>query len=158
MTKTEALTMITIAVMIAATAWGAAHERDTFIKQYDSNQDGKVTHEEFVTARTVRFNTTDTDHNGTVDEGEYLVEYIAQLDDELVKSQKTESEKTRARQRQLKQTIVRFHVLDADHGKSISKEEYDASGTRSFNNHDTDKDSMVTAKDEPADRERRAAQ
>jgi Ca2+-binding EF-hand superfamily protein len=155
MNKTKGSLTMGIAALIAGTALGAAHERDAFIKQYDSNNDGKVSSEEFAAARTARFNATDTDKKGTIDEGEYLVEYIAQLDIELIASTKLEDEKTAIRQRQLKQTVVRFHVLDDDHNKSISKPEYDASGLRSFTNHDTDKDGVVTVKDEPVDRERR---
>lgn len=139
------------------TASGAAHARDAFIKQYDSNHDGKVERAEFDAARTARFNSTDADRNSAVDEGEYLSEYIAQLDAELAASGKSETEKTESRQRQLRQTLVRFNVLDADHSKQITKAEYDASGTRSFDRHDSDKDQAVTANDTPDDSDSRQA-
>lgn len=133
------------------TASGAAHACDTFIKQYDTNRDGKVERAEFDTARTTRFNSTDADQNSTLSEGEYLSEYVAQLDAELAASGKSEAEKTESRQRQLRQTLVRFNVLDADHNEQINKTEYDASGTRSFNRHDSDKDQSVTVNDAPDD-------
>lgn len=132
---------------IVHTASGAAHARDAFIKQYDTNHDGKVERVEFDAARTARFNSTDADRNSAVDEGEYLSEYIAQLDAELAASGKSEAEKTESRQRQLRQALVRFNVLDADKDMKIGKAEYDASGARSFNNHDSDKDGAVTTND-----------
>lgn len=145
------LTVAAATLLVSAISHGAAHERDTFIKQYDSNHDGQVLRDEFDAARTQRFNVTDSDHDGRLDEGEYLVEYLAQLDAELAASKLTEAEKTAARQRQLRQLLVRFDVLDADHDQHIGKAEYDASGTRSFTNHDSDKDGVISVKDAPSD-------
>lgn len=145
------LSVAATTLLVSAASHGAAHERDAFIKQYDSNHDGQVPRAEFDAARTQRFDTTDTDRDGTLDEGEYLAEYLAQLDTELAASKLTEAEKTAIRQRQLRQLLVRFDVLDADHGQHISKAEYDASGARSFTNHDSDKDNVVSVKDAPSD-------
>lgn len=155
--KTLHLSLLSLSTLLAGAALGAAHERDTFIQQYDTNRDGKVERSEFDAARAERFNATDTDHSNALDQGEYLVEYLAQLDAGLATSSKSEADKTATRQRQLRQTLVRFNALDADHGKDISKAEYDASGNRSFGNHDSDKDGTITSKDAVNDSPNRQA-
>ena len=134
-------------IAVSHPAWSAAHARDAFILQYDTNHDGKVERAEFDAARIVRFKFTDNDENGTISEGEYLSEYVAQLDGQLLQSKDNEADKTATRQRQYRQLLVRFDVLDTDKDQQISKSEYDASGTRSFNNHDSDKNGAVTVND-----------
>ncbi len=157
-TTLRLLSLSTLAgIAFSNPAWSAAHARDTFIQQYDTNHDDKVERAEFDAARTVRFKSTDNDGNGTISTGEYLSEYVAQLDGQLLQSKDSEADKTVTRQRQYRQTSVRFAAMDTDKDQQISKAEYDASGTRSFDNHDSDKDAAVTVNDAVSDNEGRAA-
>jgi EF hand len=143
---------ILLTAAVSSNVWAAAHERDAFIKQYDTNRDQKVGRAEFDAARAQRFKASDANNDGVLDEGEYLSEYVVHLDAELAQSKLSEAEKTEMRQRQLRQTLVRFKILDTDKDGRMTRAEYDVSGARSFVNHDTDKDGEVSAKDEPVER------
>jgi len=140
-----------------APALAAPHEGSAFIHNYDTDHDGQVTRAEFDAVRVTRFKTTDANHDGWVSEDEYVGEYSARLEQQLATSNLTEDKKTEERQRQIRQTHVRFGVLDKDKDKKMVQAEYDASGARAFAEQDDDKDGTVTQSDATATAARQKA-
>jgi hypothetical protein len=131
---------------ITASAMAAPHENIAFIKEYDLNGDGQVSLPEFKAKRWVIFLTTDFDNNGTLNEAEYVGEFEARL----MKDLSAEGDYARRKedyQRQMKQAVVRFGVLDTNKDGAMTYEEYLASGLKMFERHDRDKDGFVGEKD-----------
>jgi len=79
------------------------------------------------------------------------------LEQQLAASDLSEEKKTEERQRQIRQTHVRFGVLDKDKDAKMVQAEYDASGARAFAEQDDDKNGIVTAADVAATAARRLA-
>ncbi|QNQ09489.1 hypothetical protein [Sphingomonas alpina] len=141
-------TAAAIAAGILATPLAAApHDGRSFIADYDTNGDGQVTRAEFDAVRAERFIATDTNKDGWVSDSEYLAEYTARLEKQLAASDRSEEQKTEERQRQVRQTHVRFGVLDKDKDQKMQKAEYDVSGNRAFAGMDDDKNNVVTSTD-----------
>jgi hypothetical protein len=137
-------------LLIATHAAAAPHALTAFVADYDANKDGEVTREEFDAGRTVRFAATDANKDGWVSDAEYLAEYEPRLDARLAASTDTAEEKTSTRLREIRQTHVRFGVLDKDKNGQMSKAEYDASGARAFAEQDKNKDGKISAADAEA--------
>lgn len=93
-----------------------------FIAEHDDNADGRVTWQEFETFRRARFDATDTDRNGTVEEAEYVAEFDARVAAEI----------DRERATQVEQTKVRFAALDTDKNGQVSRAEFDAAGEKTW--------------------------
>ena len=100
MKKTQLLALSALFTSMFASA--ASHHKLVFINQYDTNQDWQLSINEFDDARKARFNATDENNDGFVDESEYVFEYKNRMDSQLTKD----------RQGQIKQTIIRFNALD----------------------------------------------
>jgi len=142
------LILATLAALpLAAPALAAPHEGSAFIKDYDIDHDGAVTRAEFDAGRAARFAATDANQDGWVSDAEYLAEYTVRLEAQLAASGLSEEKKTEDRQRQVRQTHVRFGVLDSDKDGKMQQAEYDASGARAFAGQDDDKDGRITAAD-----------
>ena len=77
---------------------------------------------------------TDEDNNAWVSQDEYLFEYQNRMDKQIAKT----------RRAAIKQTNVRFGVLDKNKDGQITPEEYQLSGDRSFNRWDSDKNNIVS--------------
>lgn len=101
---------------------GHGEDVERFIAQHDDNGDGRVPWKEFDTFRRARFDATDTNGDGVLDEAEYVAEFVA----------RTGQQQAQQRQRELEQTEVRFKAVDSDGDGSISRGEFDASGERSW--------------------------
>lgn len=155
MTRKLALAAILLAASGAAIA--APHEGNAFIHDYDANDDGQVSRAEFDAGRAARFKSTDANGDGWVSEDEYVGEYRARLEQQLAASDLSEEKKTEERQRQIRQTHVRFGVLDKDKDAKMIQAEYDASGARAFAEQDDDKNGTITAADVAATAARRLA-
>ncbi|MDG2523083.1 hypothetical protein P7B02_16235 [Caulobacter segnis] len=147
MTIRKTILSAALLTVIAAPAFAAPHERNAFIHDYDANHDGEVTQAEFDAGRTARFKATDTNGDGWVSEAEYLAEYEVRLDAKLAKSDAPAEDKLAIRQREVRQTHVRFGALDKDKDAKMTKAEYDASGARAFAQQDKDKNGKITNAD-----------
>ncbi|HBK46017.1 MAG TPA: hypothetical protein DDZ67_06175, partial [Xanthomonadaceae bacterium] len=93
-----------------------------FIAQHDGNADGRLTWSEFEAFRRARFDATDADHDGSVDEAEYVQEFEDRMREQL--------EQERAAQ--VEQTRVRFAALDSDKDGKVSRREFDAAGEKTW--------------------------
>lgn len=144
---TGAVSALTVALVVAGPALSAPHELNAFVADYDANKDGEVTQAEFNAGRAARFAATDTNGDGWVSDAEYMAEYEVRLDAKLAASDETAEDKISHRQREVRQTHVRFGVLDKDKDSKMSKAEYDASGARAFAQQDRNKDSKISAAD-----------
>lgn len=133
--------------LIAGAAHAASHARDIFIKEQDQNGDGVVTKDEYAATRAIQFAKTDTDKSGALSQAEYVAEFKARLEAKLAASDMTPEKKAEERMRQMRQTDVRFGVLDSDKSGGITKAEFDYSGWRMFVTHDTNTDGAVSAAD-----------
>jgi hypothetical protein len=153
----RSILLAAIVAAVATPALAAPHEGTAFVRDYDTNHDGKVTRAEFDAVRVTRFKATDANGDGWVSEDEYVSEYSARLQKELAQSDDTEERKTEERQRQIRQAHVRFGVLDKDKDKKMQQAEYDASGARAFAEQDADKDGTITLADTQATAARYAA-
>ena len=142
-----AATATSIFLGAAAPAFAASHARDTFIKEQDLNGDGSVSKEEFKAGRETQFNSIDADKSGALSHDEYVGEFTARLTARLAVSILTVDKKEEERVRQLRQTDVRFGVLDTDKSGGITLAEFEYSGWRMFVTHDSNKDGAVSAAD-----------
>lgn len=124
-------------------AGAASHHKLVFINQYDTNQDWSLSLAEFDLARESRFNATDENNDGFIDESEYVFEYKNRMDTQLTKD----------RQGQIKQTIIRFNSLDKNENNRIDPSEYEGSGSWTFKYFDTNKDGVISEAD-PAPKRR----
>ncbi len=146
--KTRIILAAAIAASLAAgSAHAASHARDTFIKEQDQNGDGVVSKDEFAATRAQQFATTDADKNGSLSQAEYVGEFKARLEKKLAADTRTPEKKQEERERQVRQADVRFGVLDSDKSGAITRAEFDYSGWRMFNHHDTNNDGTVSAAD-----------
>ncbi|OIQ47853.1 MAG: hypothetical protein BM565_04600 [Gammaproteobacteria bacterium MedPE] len=141
MKKTQLLALSALFTSLFTQA--ASHHKLVFINQYDANQDWSLSLAEFDKARESRFNITDENNDGFVDESEYVFEYKNRMDNQLTKD----------RQGQIKQTIIRFNALDKNENARIDLAEYQGSGKRTFTYFDTNKDGVISESD-PAPKRR----
>ena len=111
----------------------------SFIDTHDHDEDLRVSSIEFEQSRRDRFDITDTDDDGVVDEQEYMFEWEDRMDAQLEKD----------RQGRVKQAYVRFDAMDRDDDKEMSWDEYAASGDRVFTAWDTNDDQVIDADDPP---------
>lgn len=147
MTIRNTLLSAALLTVMAAPAFAAPHERNAFIHDYDANHDGEVTQAEFDAGRTARFKATDANGDGWLSDAEYLAEFEPRLDARLARSTKSAEDKLSDRQREVRQTHVRFGVLDKDKDGKMTKAEYDASGARAFAQQDKDKNGKISDAD-----------
>lgn len=118
-------------------ATASGHSKTSFLETYDTNGDGKVSVAEFTAGREAKYKSFDLDGDGQVSEAEYVEEYRARLDAELA----------RRRSLQIRQTYVRYGVLDTDHDQNMSLEEFHESGSRMFKRLDTNGDGVIDERD-----------
>lgn len=136
----------------------AQHGGNAFVAAYDADKDGSLTRAEYDSGRAARFTATDANGDGGITEEEYVAEYSGRLELELANFDRGEEKKAEARQRQIRQTRVRFGVIDTNKDGKIDRAEYDAIADRSFAEQDADKDGTITAADVAATAARRTAQ
>ena len=115
----------------------SGHTAEGFLALYDGNGDGKVERGEFDQARATQFARTDTNGDGRLGQDEYLAEYEDRLD-RHVATQTGGSDK---------QTRVRFGALDTDKDGKMTFAEYQASGKRTFDAADRNRDGVVDGAD-----------
>ena len=84
--------------------WKREGRRMNFIADHDHDGDGRVSSIEFEQSRRDRFDATDSNTDGTVDEQEYVYEWEDRLDAQLEID----------RSGRAKQTYVRFAAMDKD--------------------------------------------
>jgi hypothetical protein len=114
-----------------------AHSRCGFLDRFDTNIDGAVSRAEFDAARDDSFAEKDADGDGIVMVDEYVAEYEVRLDRQLAER----------RDAAIRQTHVRFNVLDTDDDSKMTEAEFDASGARMFSRYDTNGDGHVDHND-----------
>jgi hypothetical protein len=141
------LAAVVVTSLAAGAAHAASHARDTFIKEQDQNGDGVVSKDEFAATRALQFAKTDADNDGSFSQAEYVGEFKARLEKKLAVDERTPEKKEEERARQMRQADVRFGVLDSDKSGAITRAEFDYSGWRMFNHHDTNNDGTVSAAD-----------
>lgn len=93
-----------------------------FITQHDDNRDGRITAADFASFRRSRFDATDSNHDGTVDEDEYVSEFRERRQRALEQE----------RSAQAAQGKTRFAALDADGNGQVSRAEFDAAGAQDW--------------------------
>lgn len=132
--KTALLAGTCLGVMFSATApaqttpaprpliGGHGNNIEAFVAQHDGDGDGRLTWAEFDAFRRQRFDATDANGDGTVDEEEYVQEF----DDRMRQALEQE------RDGQIEQTRRRFAAMDTDTDGRLSRAEFDASGERVF--------------------------
>ena len=142
MFKTVSLAVVS-ALCISASAVAAPHSASGIILTYDLNKDESLPLEEFVDARRARFNASDTNKDGVLDESEYVYEWEGKVEKRLAEDRKAS----------VKQTHIRFHAVDSNDDEFITIDEVNAVGERSFSRMDRDNDGVVALGDpEPAPR------
>jgi hypothetical protein len=137
---------LAVLALLATSAHAAPHAISAMIHDYDKNGDGKVTLEEFNAERKIRFDRTDADHNGTLSEDEYVTEFDIRW--KATPSTETDPERIKEDyQRQIRQTHVRFGVLDTDHNGAMTWDEYQVSGHAMFERQDRDHNKQIDETD-----------
>ena len=121
MFKTVSLAVVS-ALCISASAVAAPHSASGIILTYDLNKDESLPLEEFVDARRARFNASDTNKDGVLDESEYVYEWEGKVEKRLAEDRKAS----------VKQTHIRFHAVDSNDDEFITIDEVNAVGERSF--------------------------
>jgi len=145
MKKTFTALLVLGVAAIATPALSASHGRDSFIKEQDTNSDGKVTKEEFAEFRKNQFAVIDANKDGKLSREEYTGEFKARLEKEIASWPKDKQDEEMMRQ--MRQADVRFGVLDSDKSGFITVPEYEYTGWLMFAHHDTNKDGFVSAAD-----------
>jgi Ca2+-binding EF-hand superfamily protein len=111
-----------------------SHNLSGMLAIYDQNNDGAVSHTEYLAQRAQSFTNTDTDQNGSLSAQEYQDEFIDRLDRQVATVRST----------RLKQAAVRFKALDSNQDQQLSAEEYQQAGQATFAGWDSDQDAVVT--------------
>lgn len=123
---------------LSATATGQnLQAKIDFIVDYDSNADGQVQHAEYWQRRQQMLAAMDRQQNAQVDLQGYQQAQWAVFEGLLDQD----------RQRQLRQTEVRFAAVDTDQDAVISAAEYHASGARAFAMLDRHHDGVLDGQD-----------
>ncbi|WP_370305776.1 hypothetical protein, partial [Thalassolituus sp.] len=129
--------------------WGSNNNPISFVRMptshnfaglkeiYDVNEDGAVEKDELINERRSVFYLTDTDKNGVLSEDEYLAEFEDRVDQKINSS----------RRAQIKQTYVRFGILDDNKDQSMTFDEFQISGKRIFTRWDKNGDGVISAAD-----------
>ncbi len=138
--------VIIATALLSPLAMAAPHSASGIILTYDLDGNEKLSLEEFVDARRQRFAATDTNHNGTLEEDEYVYEWEGKMTTRMQADRKAS----------VKQTHIRFNAIDKDDNKQITKAEMDAVGERGFDFMDQNKDGVILASDPDPVREGRA--
>lgn len=133
------------AVCFSSVVYAAPHSASGIILTYDLNKDASLPLEEFVDARRARFNASDKNQDGVLDESEYVYEWEGKMESRLAEDRKAS----------VKQTHIRFHAVDSNDDEFITMDEVNAVGERSFARMDSDKDGVVALGD-PEPKPRRA--
>ncbi|HDS0925175.1 TPA: EF-hand domain-containing protein [Stenotrophomonas maltophilia] len=136
--KTTLLTAALLAAVLAPAAHAQAGDKAAsvsptaaaFLAQFADDDADSVSWAQFEAFRKQRYADTDRNHDGTVDEQEYVDEYLQRFDVRLAT----------ARAGHLKQTDTRFKALDRDKDGAISRAEYDAAGERTWAGYETSQD------------------
>jgi len=110
------------------------HDFKGLLIKYDANDDKVITPQEIASVREATWALADENKDGWLSEQEYLYEFEDRLDAQMNKTRK----------RAVKQTYVRFGILDKDKNGQMTFEEYQTSGHRSFNRFDTDNNDIIT--------------
>ncbi|MCC4619275.1 EF-hand domain-containing protein [Xanthomonas cassavae CFBP 4642] len=101
---------------------GHGNNVQAFITQHDDNRDGRITAADFAAFRRSRFDATDRNHDGTVDEDEYVNEFIARRRQALQQERSAQAARSSAR----------FSALDLDGDQQVSRAEFDAAGAQDW--------------------------
>ena len=110
------------------------HTFDGLLTKYDANDDKIITPKEIAIVRKQIWDLADENNDGWISEQEYLYEFEDRMDAHIAKTRKAA----------VKQTYVRFGILDKNEDGKMTLEEYQTSGHRSFNRFDTDNNQVVT--------------
>ncbi|PJK13125.1 hypothetical protein CO614_01785 [Lysobacteraceae bacterium NML120232] len=113
------------------------HTKGGMLALYDRNSDGKLSREEYDLAREEQFKRTDANDDGKLSRHEYEAEF----------NQRVQARIHDLKTRELRQTGVRFGVLDTDKNDEIGWDEYLASGMRLFQRTDRNQDGKVDSVD-----------
>jgi Ca2+-binding EF-hand superfamily protein len=113
------------------------HDREGFFTKYDLDENAIINKKEFDVRRRQDFDRADENNNDWLSEREYIFEYENRLDKQITKTRKAA----------IKQTYVRFGVLDDNKDSDMTFLEYQSSGKRSFSRWDTDKNGIVNMQD-----------
>lgn len=119
---------------------GHGNNVQAFITQHDDDRDGRITTADFAAFRRARFDATDRNHDGSVDEDEYVAEF----------RQRRQRALEQERRAQAAQGRTRFAALDADGDGQVSRAEFDAAGAQDWTRGQAAL--AAAAKDAPADR------
>lgn len=104
---------------------------------YDANEDGAVSRDEFVNERRSTFYLADVNKDGKLSNAEYLAEFEDRVDQVVDKNRRAE----------IKQTYVRFNVLDDNKDLKMTFDEFQTSGKRIFTRWDKNKDGLISTDD-----------
>lgn len=104
---------------------------------YDRNGDGQLPREEFEAVRDEQFKNADVNRDGKLSRDEYAAEYQQRLDHRIHE----------IKVRQIRQTRVRFGILDINKNDQLNWEEFKSSADRQFDFMDRNKDGQVDAQD-----------
>jgi len=114
-----------------------SHSLKGMMDIYDANDDGTVSRSEFDSERRSAFYLTDENRDGELSSAEYLAEFEDRVDQTIETS----------RRGQIKQTYVRFGVLDDNEDNQMTFDEFQLSGKRIFTRWDKNDDGEISSAD-----------
>lgn len=115
----------------------SSHTAEGFLALFDGNGDAEVSRAEFDQARTAQFSRSDSSGDGNLSQDEYLAEFEDRFDRHVATVTGGSDRQTR----------VRFDSMDTDKDGKLTFAEYQASGKRTFEAADRNKDGVVDAAD-----------
>lgn len=138
MKKIATVTALFASALTATTSLQAAsHFMKGMINNYDLNQDGQVTTEEYAKVRVARFATTDSDGNGTISPAEYLAEFEVRLESMLKASEIRKTDKA----------FDAYRGMDSNLDHVVTHAEYVNAAEKAFAKHDKNEDGLLTKAD-----------
>ncbi len=114
-----------------------SHSLKGIMDIYDADEDGSVSTDEFESERRSVFYLTDENRDGELNSDEYLAEFEDRIDQTIDTS----------RRGQIKQTYVRFGILDDNEDNKMTFAELQLSGKRIFTRWDKNEDGVISTAD-----------
>ncbi|QPM91847.1 CREC-EF hand family protein [Pseudooceanicola algae] len=116
------------------------HRKSAFIAAHDADGDGVVMLDEYNDLRQSRFDGADMDHDGNLDEAEYVAEFQGRLDRQYADQGKAPDERY---DRSMEQAHVRHAIVDRNRDGLLSWSEQQLVAASTFSGHDTDENGVV---------------
>ena len=120
-------------LLFSGCAWMKPHYNDAQMHSYlfnkfDANEDGVISHEEYMEFIDERFDKMDTDGNGTITKKDLydsrFYTFLPELAEAVFRDSDIDSSETITREEMIKAEETRFKMMDQDGDSQLTKKEF----------------------------------